>query len=159
MLLYHQGGLLTPDAVHAVVQRRAQEIESAVIAESARWGDTGRGGGEPRPAMNTGGRKWIGFSMEYIPRRSDIVLAQLFRQGLVPDFSPAACERRADDWHLSAERGQIFVTLDGGPQSHRGQAFRKRPGWFHAHPGEGGKKLRARVYFQGEWSVLTECSP
>ena len=59
--LYHQGGLLTPDAVHAVVQRRAQEIESAVIAESARWGDTGRGGGEPGPAMNTGGRKWIGF--------------------------------------------------------------------------------------------------
>ena len=107
-----KGGLLTPDAVHAVVQRRAQEIESAVIAESARWGDTGRGGGEPRTAMNTGGRKWIGFSMNTF-LAAVTSLSQLFRQGLVPDFSPAACERRADDWHLSAERGQIFVTLDG----------------------------------------------
>ena len=158
--LYHQGGLLTPDAVHAVVQRRAQEIESAVMAESARWGDTGRGGGEPRTRDEHWRAEVDRILNEYIPRRSDIVLAQLFRQGLVPDFSPAACERRADDWHLSAERGQIFVTLDGSdPRAIGGKPSEKARVVSMPIPVKEGKKLRARVYFQGEWSVLTECSP
>ena len=72
----------------------------------------------------------------------------------------AACERRADDWHLSAERGQIFVTLDGSdPRAIGGKPSEKARVVSMPIPVKEGKKLRARVYFQGEWSVLTECSP
>jgi len=158
--LYRHEGSLTPDAVHEVVARRAKEIESAVIAESARWGDSGRGEGQPR----TRDAHWkveVGRILnEYIPLRSDIVLAQLFRQGLVPDFSPAECELRADGWHLNAEQGQIYVTLDGtDPRAIGGQPSNHAKLFSMPISLKEGQKLRARVYFQGEWSVMTECSP
>jgi hypothetical protein len=78
----------------------------------------------------------------------------------VPDFSPAECEFRADGWHLNAEQGQIYVTLDGtDPRAIGGQPSNHAKLFSMPISLKEGQKLRARVYFQGEWSVMTECSP
>ncbi len=37
--LMHNGGLLTPATAAAVYQARADEIDRAIVGESARWGD------------------------------------------------------------------------------------------------------------------------
>ena len=67
------GGALTPSAVRARFLKRKNEIDKAVIAESARWGDAKR-----EPPL-TRDNEWITeinrILNEYIPQRTAIVLA------------------------------------------------------------------------------------
>jgi hypothetical protein len=83
---FFNNGTLTPDKVTELFLSRAQEIEMAIIGESARWGDAFH---EP---ARTKDDDWQ-FAVDdivynYFPYRTDIVLEQLQEVGWYPGFQP-----------------------------------------------------------------------
>jgi hypothetical protein len=79
-------GALTPDKVTELFLSRAQEIEMAIISESARWGDAFH---EPARTKNGDWQFAINDIVDnYFPYRTDIVLDQLQEVDWYPDFQP-----------------------------------------------------------------------
>lgn len=178
---FFNGGVLTPENLIARFQRRVKEIEAAVICESARWGDVaggGFGGGPPRPTRVTPhglvkpvpltrDKEWRAevdrLLREYLPKRTEIVLFQLWRQGLVSDLEPpqiqppAGTNAKDGQVRLEAREGKIYFTTDGtDPRRVGGQASpaaRLYTGPLHLGAAT---TLKARVLAGGEWSPLAE---
>ncbi|MGD8910851.1 MAG: CotH kinase family protein [Chromatiales bacterium] len=81
-----ESGVMTSSAATALFNARASEIELAIVAESARWGDAQTSSIEgPRtknddwtPTLNV-------IRTEFFPARSAIVIEQLREAGLYPD--------------------------------------------------------------------------
>ena len=75
-------GALTPTAAAARWQARADEIDAAVVAESARWGDA------KRTVPFTRDVEWQAelnrLMTNYFPVRTDVLLQQLTSAGLYP---------------------------------------------------------------------------
>ncbi len=87
--LLGQGGILSPDSVKASWAKRSAEIELAVIAESARWGDYRRdvhvhqnGPFDLYTKFDHWDKEQDWLRNEYFPKRSQIVLDQLRDIGL-----------------------------------------------------------------------------
>jgi len=77
--LFHDGAT-TPAAVHARYSNLADSVESAIIAESARWGD--QAGRQHTLAQWQAERDRV--LNNYMPFRSGVVLGQLRNAGLYP---------------------------------------------------------------------------
>ena len=155
--LYYADGLLTPEAVRSVVMKRMMEIESAVIGESARWGDTARSEDGPRTRDKHWREEMNRILNTYIPQRSDIVLAQLFRQGILPDFDPPSVSWTDDQLELASTRGDIYYTEDGSdPRLIGGKISPHAKKYQSPIELKKGTQVRARVIFHDEWSVLTK---
>jgi hypothetical protein len=75
------GGALTPDACIARWETRATEIERAIVAESARWGDTDRSEPYTRDVEWQTERERL--LTEFFPYRTEILIAQLTEAGLM----------------------------------------------------------------------------
>lgn len=77
-------GVLTTNSLIARYRRLADEVESAIIAETARWGDE-----HFRPPQDLSDwireRDWL--LKTYLPQRSAVVLGQLRRAGLFPELA------------------------------------------------------------------------
>jgi hypothetical protein len=74
------GGALEPSAWQNRINRLATEVEPAIIAESARWGDA-------KSAVPKTKQTWINAQnqlLNYIPQRASVVLNQLRSDGLYP---------------------------------------------------------------------------
>ena len=94
-------GLLSPDSVMATWQKRSDEIELAIITESARWGDYRR---DVHPYKNepyelyTKNDHWLKeqdrLMNDYFPSRSQIVLDQLKAIGLAGDIITATMDEQ-----------------------------------------------------------------
>lgn len=172
---FYQGGELTAENVGRRFKKRAAEIESAVIGESARWGDTPAGfamGAPPRIGSNGEILKgplnrdddWKTelnrILTEFIPKRSDIVLAQLFAQGLVVDLPAPGIAGNLEDATLSTTRGDVYFTLDGtDPRKMGGDlsgSASKATGAIKIKPGQ---RLKARTRLGEDWSALVEWPP
>ena len=114
---FFNGGELTPERNIQRFMSRAREIEMAIIAESARWGDSKR---EPAftkdnawyPAL-----EWI--TDVFFPPRTDLVLNQIIAQNWYPQMTPArfnVSTGRVDKGFLlsmTAPAGEIYYTTDG----------------------------------------------
>jgi len=78
------GGVLSPAKVKAQFKKRADQIEMAVIAESARWGDA-----QTWPSL-TKNENWVpeinSMLNDYFPDRTDIVIDQLKDEGLYSEY-------------------------------------------------------------------------
>ncbi|MBN1925139.1 MAG: lamin tail domain-containing protein [Prolixibacteraceae bacterium] len=78
---YYNNGILTPGRTAALFTNRTLEYDTAVIAESARWGDTNGW------KVYTKNDDWIPIIQrtlnEYFPYRTDIVIEQLKNEGLL----------------------------------------------------------------------------
>ena len=76
------GGALTPEENIARYRRRAQELDLAIIAESARWGD------HRRSAPYQRDQEWVAerdrLLQDYFPQRTEEVIAQYKGEGLYP---------------------------------------------------------------------------
>ena len=113
---FFNDGLLTPEPCIDRFMARAAEIDTAIIAESARWGDAKRS--RPR----TRDDDWLpdinGMVANYFPRRTGIVLDQFKGQGWYPSVNPPTFSRaggyvpRAATLEMEAS-GDIYYTLDG----------------------------------------------
>ena len=79
---FFNGGALSPQTVRDTVLRRKNEIDRAVVAESARWGDA------KVSTPLTRNTNWLAevqrILTSYIPQRGNIVLGQLRGDQLWP---------------------------------------------------------------------------
>jgi len=113
---FFNDGLLAPQPCIDRFMARADEIETAIIAESARWGDAKRS--RPR----TRDDDWLpdinGMVANYFPRRTGIVLGQFRGQGWYPSLDPPTFSREGGHvsrgTHLEMQASaEIYYTLDG----------------------------------------------
>jgi hypothetical protein len=81
---FFNGGALTPQAAIDRFMKRKNEIDRAVVGESARWGDA------KRATPLTRDKEWLTevnrIVNSYLPQRSAIVLNQLKSKGLYPNI-------------------------------------------------------------------------
>ena len=75
------GGALSAERALDRYEARAEQIEDAVVAESARWGDTDRATPYTRDAEWAEERRRL--VEEYFPRRTDVLIEQLRAAGLM----------------------------------------------------------------------------
>lgn len=156
--LYYGEGLLTPKAVRAIVTKRMHEIESAVICESARWGDAARRD-NPLNRDDHWRREMQQILETYIPQRSDIVLSQLFRQGILPDFEPPVLSVENGQVEMSAGQGTIYYTLDGAdPRMIGGKPSTTAKVYKASFELDQAIQIKSRVNYRNEWSTLSTLS-
>jgi hypothetical protein len=118
---FFNGGVFTPESNDARLMSRAAEIDLAIIAESARWGDTRNSG------LSTRNGSWLRkvneFRNDYFPFRTAIVLDQIKAQGWYPETeAPVFVEQHggaiaSTPFTLNIDNpngsGTIYYTLDG----------------------------------------------
>lgn len=89
-------GVFSPDSALKRLNKRISEVDRAVIAESARWGDSKRPG-----APYTKNNNWIPevdkIRNRFIPLRTGIVIGQLKQAGLYPLINPPVIRSQNGD--------------------------------------------------------------
>jgi len=168
---FFNDGALTPDGAAALYQVRLHEIDRAVAAESARWGDNQ----ESRSNTTfTRGEHWIAergrLLGEFFPARTGIVLGQFRSQGWYPQTVAPAFRVNGSSRHggglapgdvltATAPAGTIFYTLDGTDPRLPGGAI--SPAAVSVASGSmiplaASARVKTRVYDGGTWSALNE---
>lgn len=171
---FFNNGALTPAASQQRLLNRSYEIDTAVIAESARWGDS-----KVHPPR-TKDDDWVPaiswLINNYFPTRTQIVLQQLKADNLYPAIDPpvfyhSTAEIKNNIFNLSSgntvvlknnnalQTGSIYYTLDGSDPRAIGGAVR-------SSASDGGDEteivvsasvvLKARVKDGSTWSALHE---
>ena len=161
---FFNNGLLTPEQVDARWMRWADELEVALWAESARWGDAKRPSAPYTPDV-----QWIEdlnkFREDYFPRRTGIVLGQLRSQGLYPDVAAPRFSQHGGvvaegtTIQLSADEGTIYFTTNGSdPRLVGGAVAPNALAVSESVPVAVGMTIKSRVLHDGEWSALSEAT-
>jgi hypothetical protein len=114
---FFNGGALTPEANIERFLSRKEEIDLAIIAESARWGDSKR-----EPAF-TRDNAWLveinRIVGQFFPDRTKIVLNQIKSKGWYPRIDPPVFNARDSqvqkgfELTISVPLGAIYYTVDG----------------------------------------------
>ncbi|MCA9245594.1 MAG: lamin tail domain-containing protein [Planctomycetales bacterium] len=160
--LFH-GGALTPEAAAATWETRAESIEQAIVAESARWGDAKREQPYTRDVEWQAERTRL--LTEYFPVRAGVLVEQLREVGLYtaidgPEFNQHGGEISADFLlSITAAAGDIYYTLDGSdPRLPGGEIATAARRFDEAFSLADWTTIRARAFAGGEWSALTEAT-
>lgn len=77
-------GVLSVENARALIDARAAEIDMAIIAESARWGDFGRASSRTKDTWENA----VETVRNWFDGRAETVLTQLRRQGWYPNINP-----------------------------------------------------------------------
>jgi len=113
---FFNDGLLTPESCIDRFMARADQIDLAIIAESARWGDAKRS--RPR----TRDDDWLpdinGMVSNYFPNRTEIVMNQFRSKGWYPNLNPPTLNQHGGSVDTGFElrlsgSGDLYYTLDG----------------------------------------------
>ena len=131
--LLFNGGLLTPASAAAVFQTRVNEIDRAIVGESARWGDNRVPititGSQPY-ARNTPYTRadWVatmnGVLADFFPVRTQITLSQFISRGWMPSLAAPLMNQYGGSVSAgfqltltkpvgSPAAAKIYYTLDG----------------------------------------------
>jgi len=155
-------GVLTPKAAADRWTTLANQVDAAMVAESARWGDAGR----EKPFTRDG--HWLGRQAklldEFFPARTEILLEQYRRELLYPRLDAPVFSRRggrvADGFvlEMSAASGTIYFTLDWSDPRVAGGAINEASATAYAEPIRLGENVtvKARVLDGEAWSALNE---
>jgi len=119
---FFNNGLLTPAGAAALYQIRLNEVDRAVVGESARWGDNQRSTPYTRDVEWVTERNWL--LNTYFPQRTAIVLTQLKTKGLYPivdapvfyingSYKHGGYISPTDQLSMTAPVGTIYYTTDG----------------------------------------------
>lgn len=123
---FFNDGILTPSSLEESFLFRKNEIENAVILESARWGDYRKD--ISAGVTYTKNEHWTPevnkVLKEYIPNRRNIVLSQLRYASpkLFPDYMPPVfvlpvqtsdLQKKIELVNPNSDEGVIYYTLDG----------------------------------------------
>ncbi len=113
---FFNDGLLTPESSAERIQRRAEQIETAIIAESARWGDARRS----RPFTKEDWQNEINRLLNnYLLSRTQVVLNQFKAVGWYPNVDPPTFHRHGGQVAAGFELRMLgsaatwYYTLDG----------------------------------------------
>ena len=111
-------GILTPERAAALYETLANEIDLAIIGESARWGDYRKSTGETNDTY-TRNDHWLVRKQElldyYFPRRTDILLSQLEAYGL---YDPSGIVECRDDKKVGDGRAYNLMGMPVGNGYH-----------------------------------------
>jgi hypothetical protein len=160
--LYNDGNL-TPAKVAERWMVRADEIDRAVVGESARWGDARR---EPPYTRNV---EWIGeqnrLLTQYFPQRTNILINQLRATNSFPTIEAPSFNQHGGevspgfDLTMSAPAGTIYFTRDGSDPRLEGGGV-SGSAILYSETGpielEATTLVKARVLLNGQWSPLHE---
>ncbi len=174
---FFAGGVFTQEAIVERFLQRARQIETAIIAESARWGDAH----VETPHSQRDWQRGIDHLLtDYFPQRGTIVLAQLQDADLFPTLHRAAFLIGGDIVVEPIRKmlkgaqitignpnanGQIFYTVDGtDPRRANGRpsATAKVASPTTSIAVEKTSALKARILYQGDgaeaaqWSTLRQ---
>jgi len=160
---FFNGGALTVDACLARFQERTNQLDRAVVGESARWGDA-----DPNHNIAyTRDDHWIPLVNrmlnDYFPQRSGIVLNQLKAKNLYPNVVAPSFNQHGGNVtngfpvSMTAPAGTIYFTLDrsdprlpAGNVAPAAQVYAGPIALFENAP------VKARVLSAGTWSALNE---
>jgi hypothetical protein len=114
---FFNGSAVTPEANLARILARKKQIDLAIIAESARWGDSKR---EPAFTRDDGWIQAVNYITEnFLPERTDVVLDQLRSKGWYPKNDPPTFNSESGlvpqgfQLSMTTSRGLIYYTTDG----------------------------------------------
>ncbi|MEO8426230.1 MAG: lamin tail domain-containing protein, partial [Verrucomicrobiota bacterium] len=158
---FFNGGALTPSACTARFMTRKNEIDRAVVGESARWGDA------KRATPFTRDLEWVSainnIVNNFFPRRSDIVLDQLKVDGLYPSVVAPLFNQHGGNVDkgfqltMTALAGTIFFTRDGTDPRLRGGAVSPGALAYSSPVGlDESVNVKSRVLSGTNWSALNE---
>ncbi len=164
-------GVLEPKALTDRFLARTRQIEAAILAESARWGDvphTFRMGLPPRldehgqpvtgPLGRADWRREVSRLLrDYLPVRTDIVRGQLFAAGLLPDLeAPVILHDSGRPVGFRAVPGaaEIFFTTDGSDPRRVGGSVNAGARKFAGTLPPDTRGLAARTKLGEDWSAL-----
>jgi hypothetical protein len=158
---FFNGGSLTPSAARERFLQRKNEIDRAVVGESARWGDA------KRAAPLTRNVDWLAainnILNNYFPRRTDIVLSQLRTKGFYPNVVAPSFNQfggnidRGFRLSMTAPAGTIYYTVDGSdPRLPGGAVAPAALTYSSPRPLEESTWIKSRVLSGTNWSALNE---
>jgi hypothetical protein len=158
---FFNGGLLTPAANRERFLARKAEIDRAVVAESARWGDA------KRATPFTRDTHWVAainnILNNYFPQRTQIALNQLKAKGLYPNLAAPSFAQQGGNvaagfpLAITAPAGAIYFTLDGEDPRLPGGAISSKAARYSSSVALNDHALvKARAYSNGVWSALNE---
>ncbi|HEX2473854.1 MAG TPA: lamin tail domain-containing protein [Lacipirellulaceae bacterium] len=161
--------ILTTGSLIERYEAVADTIESAMIGESARWGDM-QAHRSPAPNRALTPADWITerdwILNTYLPQRSVVVLEQFRGYGLFPNVTAPSFNQRGGyvpagfDLTIIAPAGEIWYTLDGSDPRAAGGATSATAILHNGSaidiPAGMTVKVRARV--GSEWSALNEAT-
>ena len=115
-------GTLTPEGATALYQIRLDEVDRAVVGESARWGDNHRTTPYTRDIEWIAERDWL--LETYLSQRPEIVLNQIKSRGWYPNVAAPVFHVNGAHQHggsidgadaitMTSTTGDIWYTLDG----------------------------------------------
>lgn len=164
-------GALTPAASSTRWLNRARAIETAIVAESARWGDYRRDVHQFQSGpyqLYTRDDQWRTeqnrLLSQYFPQRTSIVLSQLRAAGLYPDVAAPDLSQfggrveRSFLLTLSAPSGTIYFTTDGSDPRVPvlGEIAASAAPYGGPMTLTNSVRIKTRALRQGAWSALTE---
>ncbi len=113
---FYNNGVLSLDNNRKRIQIRKNKIESAIIAESARWGDSK----SETPRTKADWESAVNFLLnDFLPSRNSIVINQLKEKGLFSSLTPpqfsikSGVVEKGIEIELSNSGGEIFYTNNG----------------------------------------------
>ncbi len=159
---FYNGGVLTPEGARAIYTRRRDAIDRAMIAESARWGDS------KRPSDPLTRDDWlaaVASNLAFIAGRSAVVLQQLRDDGLVPSVATPQFNQQGGPVNpgfgllMAPTSATIYYTLDGSDPRRVGgdisPSARRHAGPISLTEAV---TVKARTYQAGTWSALNEAA-
>ncbi|MCP5522541.1 MAG: lamin tail domain-containing protein [Verrucomicrobiales bacterium] len=159
---FFNAGVLTPAACRKSFDQRIAQIEQAVIAESARWGDAKRS----TPLTQDDWRNTVNdIRNNYLPRRTDIVLNQLRARNLYPNVTAPSFNQHGGlidpgfALQVSAPAGVIYLTTDGtDPRLRGGTVSPTAAAYSGIMALNETTQVKSRVLSGSTWSALNEAT-
>ncbi len=159
---FFNDGVLTPGQCTSRFMSRADQIDLAIIGESARWGDAKRSTPRTRDA------DWLPdinrMVSTYLPYRTGVVLNQFKSQGWFPNVDAPAFNQNGG-WvaagfslTITAPTGTVWYTLNGSDPRLKGGAINTSAATAYSGPVTLTKSthVKARVLSGNIWSALNE---
>lgn len=166
------GGYLYPDSIQSIFDKRQAQIDLAIIAESARWGDT-----ESSPAKTKD--DWLNYinvlRNDYIPYRTDAVVQQFIDKGWYPSLTAPSFTKNGSLLYTESitsllgeqitisntngTTGNIYYTIDGTDPRTVGGAINTTAILGNdniTHTINSSIVLKSRIYDGSDWSPIKE---
>jgi len=156
-----EGGLLSPRSAAARYRTLIDEVEPLLLLESARWGDlyTEETYGPQTEHWKklTSETSWL-FE-EFFPNRSARLKEHFRHAGFIPDLSPPTISnvsRKQVTLSNPNSQGNVYYTIDGSDPRERWTGSPTGSSYERSIPASPKTKVKARVFYEGEWSALAE---
>jgi len=169
------GGALTPEAALARWMKRADEIDTAIVAESARWGDYRRDVHQyaSGPYYLYDRQFWLdeqSFLVDnYFPYRTATFIEQLKDEGMFPTITvPKALINGnvlindvvdgGDTLTMSFLGGTVYYTTDGSDPEISGEPSATASVYESPIVLSASTRFKIRRFYRDEWSALLDIS-